>query len=204
MARSRNIAGDLAAPGPPILRRIGRRVEGTTKRPSRFWWVVFRIQYRWLRLIDPLVWRMWRRGGMGNVQELRVAGRSSGRPRSVLLGVLRTNGRRYLGHPNGDVAWTRNLEAAGSAELVAAGGLSERVRVQRLPEGDERTQAILATNQQLFPGNLVYRMARSHIFAVGVFFRIEPRDSEDGAPIGADATPTAGSSTGEGAAQASG
>ncbi|TME85000.1 MAG: hypothetical protein E6I45_00320 [Chloroflexi bacterium] len=176
---------------------------GTTKRPSRFWRVVFRIQYRWLRLIDPLVRRMWRRGGMGNVQELRVAGRSSGRPRSVLLGVLRTNGRRYLGHPNGDVAWTRNLEAAGSAELVAAGGLPERVRVQRLPEGDERTQAILATNQQLFPGNLVYRMARSHIFAVGVFFRIDPDDARSGAPAGAETPPAAGAPTADGAEQAS-
>jgi hypothetical protein len=140
---------------------------------------------------------------MGNVQELRVAGRSSGRPRSVLLGVLRTSGRRYLGHPNGDVGWTRNLEAAGSAELVAPGGRAEQVRGRRLPEGEERTQAILATNQQLFPGNLVYRMARSHIFAVGVFFRLESDDSHSGAPAGAETPPAARTPTADGAEQAS-
>ena len=64
-------------------------------------------------------------------------------------------------------------------------------------------QAILATNQQLFPGNLVYRMARSHIFAVGVFFRLDSDDPHSGAPAGAETPPAAGTPTADRAEQAS-
>ncbi len=130
--------------------------------------------YAFLKLIDPLVRAEWRSTGigLGNVVELRVAGRRTGRYRSVLLTLLRDGERWFLGHPNGDVAWTRNLEAAGTADLKLARTVPIAVRARRLA-GEERDIAIRTTNQHPFPGNLVYRAARAHIRAVGVYFEID-------------------------------
>ena len=143
-------------------------------RASGFWQRFLPIQYRIIRFLDPLVRTQWRAMGLGNIVELRVAGRRSGRIRPVLLGLLQDEGRWFLGHPNGDVEWTRNLEAAGTADLAFHGRPSVTVRATRLPDGDLRDRAILATRQHLFPGNLVYRLARRHIRAVGTFFEIRP------------------------------
>jgi len=149
-------------------------VELPAPRRSRFWEQYLPIQYRLIRLLDPIVRSWWRAAGLGNVVELRVAGRRTGRQRSVLLGLLRDDGHWFLGHPNGDVDWTRNLEAAGTADLVFHRAPSLAVRATRLPSGDLRDRAILATNQHVFPGNVVYRLARRHIRAVGTYFAIEP------------------------------
>lgn len=142
-------------------------------RRSAAWHRLFPVEYRLIRLLDPLVSRWWQLAGLGNVVELRVRGRRTGLPRRVLLGLLRDGDRWFLGHPNGDVAWTRNLEAAATAELAFhhAGALA--VRAIRLPDGDLRDRAILATRQHVFPGNLVYRLAWPHIRAVGTYFLVE-------------------------------
>ena len=132
------------------------------------------MQYRLIRLLDPLIRRFWRGFGLGNVIELRVAGRNSGQPRPVLLGLLRDGGRWFVGHPNGNVAWTRNLEAARTAEIAFRGLPPVVVRAHRLAHGDSRDSAILATGQHPFPGNLVYRLARAHIRAQGTFFELQP------------------------------
>ena len=50
------------------------------------------------------------------------------------------------------------------------------VRATILPAGELRDRAILATGQHPFPGNVVYRLARAHIRAEGVFFVIERLD----------------------------
>jgi hypothetical protein len=142
-------------------------------RGSRFWSIFLRIEYRLLQLLDPLIRLLWRGYGLGNVVELRVRGRRTGAERRVLLGLLRVGEAWYLGHPNGDVAWTRNLEAAGAAELVLSWPSGVDVMARRLPQGEERTAAIIATNQHPFPGNLVYRLARRHNLAVGTYFAIE-------------------------------
>lgn len=143
-------------------------------RASGFWRRFLPFQYRIIGVLDPLVRVEWRALGLGNVVELRVAGRRSGRIRTVLLGLLEDDGHWFLGHPNGDVAWTRNLEAAGTADLAFHGRPNLTIRATRLPDGDLRDRAILATRQHPFPGNLVYRLARRHIRAVGTFFEIEP------------------------------
>ena len=84
-------------------------------RASRAWRIYLRGQYRIIRLLAPLVGPYWRGYGLGNIVELRVPGWQTGRPRPILLGLLQAGGHWFLGHPNGDVAWTRNLEAAGSS-----------------------------------------------------------------------------------------
>jgi hypothetical protein len=56
-------------------------------RESGFWRRALVAMYAVIRILDPIVRREWRSTGigLGNVVELRVAGRRSGRYRSVLL-----------------------------------------------------------------------------------------------------------------------
>jgi len=115
---------------------------------------------------------------MGITVDLRVPGRRTGLQRAVLVGLIELAGRWYVGHPNGEAGWTRNLAAAGEASVAWPTGVTHPVRATRLPDGDERDAVILATAyQQPFPGNFVYRAARCHILASGVYFRLEPNES---------------------------
>jgi hypothetical protein len=140
---------------------------------SRFWRNAFRLQYRLLAMMDSLVRRVWQRFGLGNVIDFEVARRDGRGTRSRLLGLLRVGENWYLGHPNGDVGWTRDLAAAGEGTLRWHDGRTQQVRATPLAAGDERESAIRATGQHPFPGNLVYRLGRGHIRRVGVFFRLE-------------------------------
>ena len=145
-------------------------------RYSGFWHRWLPIQYRIIKWLDPLVRPIWSTTGLGNVVELQVPGRKTGKTRRVLLGLLRDGDLWFLGHPNGDVPWTLNLEAAGTALIALRPNSAIAVRASRLPPGDLRDRAIAATNQHVFPGNLVYRLARAHIRAVGTYFEIEVGD----------------------------
>lgn len=140
---------------------------------SRFWHAVFRIQYRILALIDPLVRRFWRRFGIGNVVDLEVDRRHGKGSRSRLVGLLRVGDGRYVGHPNGDVGWTRDLAAAGRGLLHGHDGDTWHFAAEPLVRGEERESVILSTGQHPFPGNLMYRLGRRQVRAVGVFFRLE-------------------------------
>ena len=132
--------------------------------------------YAFIGFMDPLIRGSWQASGMGlgNVVELRVAGRRSGIYRRVLLTLLVDGDSWFFGHPNGDVNWTRNLEAAGTADLAFRRTAPITIRARRLGPGDERDRAIRSTGQHPFPANIVYRLARRHIRAVGTFFAIEP------------------------------
>jgi len=150
---------------------------------SRGWSITWRLAYRLIRILDPLIRVLWRLrpGWLARLVELRVLGRRTGRPRRTLLTLLVVDGRMYVGHPNGQVAWTRNLEAAGEAELESADGSRGHVRAERLPRGPERERAIRATwTQQPFPANVLYAVAGDHIRDVGVYFRLTSEDPADG------------------------
>ena len=156
-------------------------------RRSAFWTRWFPIQYRLIRRLDPLVRAWWSRVGLGDTTDLEVVGRRTGRMRHVLVGLLEVDGRWYVGHPNGPVAWTRNLEAARSGVVRRPGSAPVDVLVHPLPAGPERSGAIRATFvQHPFPGNLIYRLAGRHIEAVGAFYRLEPAASVAGAGIAGD------------------
>lgn len=147
-------------------------------RASAFWHRALPAMYRVIQLMDgPIRW-WWQVVGLGyrSFVDLRVMGRRSGRPRRTMLTLLDDHGRWVVGHPNGEVAWTRNLEAAGTADVAFRRGRVVTVRARRL-EGPARDSAILATRQQPFPANLIYRLARAHIRAVGVFFALERIDA---------------------------
>lgn len=132
--------------------------------------------YRFIGFMDPLIRASWRASGLGlrNVVELRVVGRRSGVYRRILLTLLRDGDQWFLVHPSDDVNWTRNLEAAGTADLAFRGLVPVSVQARRLEPGELRDRAIRSTGQQPFPANLIYRLARAHIRAVGVVFAIDP------------------------------
>lgn len=143
---------------------------------TSFWRPAYRVQYRILAWLDPAIRAFWRRFGIGNVVELRVPGRTGGGIRSRLVGLLHAGGSQYVGHPNGDVGWTRDLAAAGTGVIVRPNGAEWHFGATRLKHGDERERVIRATNQHPFPGNLTYRLGRRHIRNVGVFFRLDDAD----------------------------
>jgi hypothetical protein len=145
-------------------------------RGSVAWRLIWRAGYRLIRLLDPLIRRAWRgrSGSLRRVIELDVVGRRTGRPRPIIVTGLTVHGTLYVGHPNGDVAWTRNLEAGGPLRVVAADGSAREMRAIRLAPGPERESAIRATwSQQPFPANLLYSAARDHVRRVGAYFRLE-------------------------------
>ncbi len=142
---------------------------------SPLWDRVLRIFYWMVTRLNPAVRLFVEWFGLGNVVELGVLGRRSGRERVALLGLLRVDGGWYLGHPNGAVNWTRNLDAAGEATLVLPRqGPATTVRATLLPIGEERRRVIASTwHQHVLPGRVLYWLARRHIFAVGRYYRIE-------------------------------
>ncbi len=142
--------------------------------PSRAWQYGFRGLYRGLGLVDPIIRSWWLSHGLGNVVQVTIAGRRTGRARQTLLGLLVAGGQWYLGHPNGPVQWTRNLDAAdGRLTLTWPGQEPVSFQARVLSAGPERDRAIDATGQHPFPGNLIYRLGRRHVRAVGRYYRLE-------------------------------
>jgi hypothetical protein len=140
-----------------------------------FWRTAFRLLYQLLALMDPIIRAVWRRGGIGNVLELKVAKRNGQGFRSRLIGLLQSGGQLYLGHPSGHVGWTRDLAASGRGSLFWPNGDELHFGVTALSKEDaQREDAIRATGQHPFPGNLVYRLGRRHVRDHGIFFRLEP------------------------------
>jgi hypothetical protein len=148
----------------------------TLDRGSTGWRLIWRAGYRLVRLLDPLIRRAWRAGSssLRRVVELDLVGRRTGSPRPLIVTSLTVNGALYVGHPNGDVGWTRNVESAGLVRVVSANGSERQMRAIRLRPGPERESVIRATwSQQPFPANLLYSAARGHVRRVGVYFRLE-------------------------------
>ena len=147
-----------------------------TGRASVAWTLTFRAAYAFIRLLDPLFRWTWFSVGIGITSKLTVRGRTTGRDRSVLVGLLRVGGEWYVGHPNGEVAWTANLRRAGWARIAPRPETVLEVAAVPLGSGPERDAVIRATGeQQPFPANVLYRCARRHILSQGRYFRLEPR-----------------------------
>lgn len=84
------------------------------------------------RAFGPLIRRAIRRGVAGPNVLVTVRGRRSGRPRTTPVAMLELGDARYLQASFGDVAWVRNLRAAGEAR-VARGRWSEMCAATELP-----------------------------------------------------------------------
>jgi hypothetical protein len=146
-----------------------------TARYSSWWSATFHVAYAFLRFLDPFLRWTWFSVGLGITSKLTVPGRRTGRERSVLVGLMKVRGRWYVGHPNGEVAWTANLRNAGRATIAPRPEAPVDVTAELLPLGLERDAVIVAAaEQQPFPANLLYRSARRHILSAGTYFRLEP------------------------------
>ena len=126
--------------------------------------------------MDPLLRWTWFSVGLGITSRLTVRGRQTGRERSVLVGLIRVGGHWYVGHPDGEVAWTANLRSQLQARIAPRPEAPLDVVADPLADGPERDAAIQAAcEQQPFPANLLYSAARRHILSDGRYFRLEPR-----------------------------
>jgi len=63
--------------------------------------------------------------GPGGTYLLTVPGHRSGAPRSTPVTLVEEGGRRWLVAPYGEVAWVRNVRAAGKATLSRGGHTDE-------------------------------------------------------------------------------
>ena len=108
--------------------------------------------------------------------ELQIVGRNTGQQRRTVLTLFVVDGQWYVGHPNGQSQWVRNLTAANSA-VVIKGNQRTTVRPFELADGEERDKVVAATSQQPFPAGPVYRAGRAHVRSVGSYFRLEPSES---------------------------
>ena len=101
-----------------------------------------RVAARLLRLVNPLARRLIAAGmptGAPNIL-LTVRGRRSGIPRTVPVGLLELDGRRFVQASYGAAGWAVNLRAAGEATITDQGG---PVPVQAVELSPEQAAAIL-------------------------------------------------------------
>jgi len=131
------------------------------------WRLIWRDAYVLARRIGPLVRLFAALGAPGysdSIVELRLVGRRSGRPRPVLITLIRVRDDWYVGHPNGPRAWLANLAAADSFRMGLPQGGTVEMHGVPLGLGNERDRVIRATpSQQPWPGSMLYWAAQSHI-----------------------------------------
>jgi hypothetical protein len=144
---------------------------------GRWWRIAWRAAYvvarRWGRVM-----RLLAAAGVPTFEyqfiELDLVGRRTGRPRPVILTLIRVEDSWYVGHPNGPRSWLSNLAAAGSVEATVLGMPAVRVRPVALGLGPERDAVIRATAwQQPFGARGWYQAAQAHILRAGIYYRLE-------------------------------
>ena len=86
----------------------------------------------WRRAVNAVVRPLAKAGLTGpRTHVLTVRGRSSGRPWSTPVSIVRTGDERWLVDPYGDRNWVKNARAAGRVEL-RRGRRREQLGVQEL------------------------------------------------------------------------
>ncbi len=91
----------------------------------------------WVTIFNPVAKRLLAaRFPLGPNALITIRGRTSGLPRTTPVAIIRTDGRRWVWGPWGEVNWVRNLRAAGTATITVR-GRAEVVRATELDE-DER------------------------------------------------------------------
>jgi hypothetical protein len=94
---------------------------------------------RWLKLINPLVIALQRRGlALGTMRVLSVPGRTTGRLRTTPVSPLTVAGQRYVVAGLDGADWVANARVAGWG-IIAHGRAEERVALIELPEAERAT-----------------------------------------------------------------
>ncbi len=123
-----------------------------------------------VRLSNPLANALLRVGmPMGPNTLVTIRGRTTGQARSMPLAVMEMDGRRWIIGAYGDVNWTRNLRAAGEAEIQVRGQMVH-VRASELGPADA-----LRFFAETLPGYVRRLPLAGRIFAK-VFFRLVAPD----------------------------
>ena len=134
-----------------------------------------------VRLSNPLTNALLRVGlPMGPNTLVTIRGRTSGLPRSMPLAVMELDGRRWIIGAYGDVNWTRNLRAAGEAEIQVRGRTVHVTAIELQGEAAERFYG------ETVPAYLRRFSAAGRLFA-RLFFRIVAPDITSD-PLGAAAS----------------
>jgi deazaflavin-dependent oxidoreductase (nitroreductase family) len=138
-----------------------------------------RVLGGFLRLVNPLTRRMISAGiptGAPNVL-LTVRGRRSGKPRTVPVGLLELDGRRFVQASYGETGWVANVRAAGEAIVTNPNG--PRVAVQAVELPPEEAGAVLERALKPFRRSRVLRalLARARP-PIGVLWRYRIRIDE--------------------------
>jgi deazaflavin-dependent oxidoreductase (nitroreductase family) len=81
----------------------------------------------------PIRWLAEMGISIAGTRALRVRGRKSGKPRSVVVNLLTVDGVDYLVSPRGNTQWARNVRAAGEIELGPR-WRGERARVSEVDD----------------------------------------------------------------------
>ena len=97
--------------------------------------------------------------GPAGLHLLRVRGRKTGLLRTTPVNLIEHQGRRWLVAPYGEVAWVRNVRAAGQAELLR-GSTAERIQLRE------------ATTEEAVPVLRAY--LRQLKLVVGPYFDVSP------------------------------
>jgi deazaflavin-dependent oxidoreductase (nitroreductase family) len=89
------------------------------------------------RVFNPTVAFATRHGlSLMGSRVLSVPGRKTGVPRATVVNLLEVDDERFLVAPRGHTHWTRNLRAAGTAEL-RLGRQVESITASELPDADK-------------------------------------------------------------------
>jgi deazaflavin-dependent oxidoreductase (nitroreductase family) len=119
-----------------------------------------------IRLSNPLANALLKVGmPMGPNALVTIRGRTSGRPISMPLAVMEIDGRRWIIGAYGEVNWTRNLRAAGEAEIQVQG------RPVRVTATELRGEAADRFFLETLPSYIRRFPAAGRLFA-RVFFRL--------------------------------
>jgi len=133
-----------------------------------------RMAGRFLRLVNPLARRLISRGlptGAPNVL-LTTRGRRSGRLRSVPLGLLELDGRRFVQASYGETGWVANLRAGAEATLTYPG--RRAIPVQAVELTPDEAGAILTRALEPHRRSRVFRLLLGPRFRppIGVFLAL--------------------------------
>jgi hypothetical protein len=111
---------------------------------------------RWLKLVNPIVVRLIRRGlGVGTMHVLTIRGRTSGKPYSTPVSLLNLDGQQYIVSLPW-VNWVKNARAAGVG-VLERGSFVEQVRLVELSL-EERTPVVRAFPVQVPAGVAFFRL----------------------------------------------
>lgn len=117
------------------------------------------------KVLNPIAMTLMRLGVRADprMAQLTVAGRKTGRDRTIPIGVFDRDGHKYIVAAFGEVNWVRNLRASGTASITQ--GKRRRTYAAAQVHGDEAALILRDCLAAYLPSPLAGPMLRQR-FAV--------------------------------------